>query len=327
MPKVNPEEEFDWTKEGDPTGIAMAPNATTIVRIVRNYRGRAITHWGTDYQGGRKKAICCGKFKRRGNPPNPDVCPICEAIEKGGAGSIEKGGCGWEVNRRFYFAAVRVKMVEREKEVKKGPRKGEIVTVTVPVLSKIVELLGGRDGIGPRLYNSIVKYLKHPQYGNPLGYNLEIERTGTGFDTEYAVTPQLPDQSGKIPQDLDDPDDLLGSGLDALCTPTPSETMEEWLGMAAGAEVITDDMFGDEDEDEEGEEDGDEAASDDEGADTGDEAEDGDGEEDGDEEEEEDGGDGEEDGGDGEEDGDGEEEDEAEVKPDDAPADDGEDDF
>ena len=267
MAQVDRSEEKDWANEGDPTGITLAPG-TTVVRIVRNNRGRAMTHWGNDYQGGRHKAVCSGKFKRRGF--NIDACPICAAIEKGGAGPIEKGGCGWEINRRYYFAAVRVTMIEKEKTIKKGPRKGEKVTVIVPRFSKMVELLGGRDGIGPRLYNQIVKFLKHPQYGNPLNYNFEIERVGTGFDTEYTVTPQLPDKSGKIPEDLEDPEDLLGAGMAALEAATPVEMMEEWLGMGAGADVITDDMFGADDEEEE---DGDDAKFDDSGSTDADEEE------------------------------------------------------
>jgi len=242
MAKIRTDVETDFNGEGGSEGIKFLPNTTTRIRIVRNRSVKAITHWGEDAEGTRHRAVCQGKFRRRGM--NSDVCPICAAIEAGGKGDVDKGGCGWDLSRRIFMAAVRVE----RKEVTVKKKDGSTVTKLKWVVIPRAELLGGTDGIGIQIYNQIAKFAKHDSWGKPTGYDFEIERVGSGMtDTEYTVTAIPKDQSAKLPEEVEDPDDLLGDGLTQLAEPTPIETMQEWLGMGDDNEIELDEDFGDED--------------------------------------------------------------------------------
>lgn len=60
---------------------------------------------------------------------------------------------------------------------------------------------------------AIENLVKNPKWGNPTGYNIVVERSGSGFDTEYVVNPEPKDD---LDQAIIDQYKAMNINLEAL---------------------------------------------------------------------------------------------------------------
>lgn len=293
----------DFEGERRSKGISLA-EGDNFVRIVRDAYAKSVVHWTTNPEGNNVRLCCPGGYRKRG--VMPEVCPACALIRDEQEAGVKPDDqrCKWQ--RKFYLAAVPVTFIKKkrwkkDKNGKKVPimKGGKQATKRVPVYGERIELLGGRDGVGPQIFESLADIAADESYGDPTNWIVNIKKTGSMRATRYTVQPIPPADSGKMPDlsDFSDPMDLLGDGLATYEDPTPLGEIYLALGISEGLEgdIDVDDAFrGDEatsgdaengvvEEEAEEEDDEDEEVDDEEEVE---EEEDDDEEEDGDEDEE-----------------------------------------
>lgn len=241
----------DYEGERRSKGISLA-EGSNYVRIVRDAYGKAVVHWTVSPEGTNVRLCCPGGYRKRG--VMPDVCPACALIRDEQEAGVKPDDqrCKWQ--RKFYLAAVPVTFIKKKRWKKKDGKKvpimkdGKQATKRVPVYGERIELLGGRDGVGPQIFESLADIAADESYGDPTNWIVNIKKTGTMRATRYTVQPIPPADSGKLPDltDFSDPMDLLGDGLGTYEDPTPLAEIYLALGIAEGleAEVDVDGAFG-----------------------------------------------------------------------------------
>jgi len=232
----------DFDGERRSKGITLA-EGDNFVRIVRDAYGKAVVHWTENPDGGNVRLCCPGGYRKQGMAV--DKCPACQLIRDEREAGVPPPDqrCSWQ--RKFYLAAVPVTFVKKKrwkkgKDGKKVPvmKDGKQATKQVPVYGDRIELLGGRDGIGPQIFESIADFAAMDSYGAPTKWIVNIKKTGSGRATRYTVQPIPPAESGKMPDlsEMSDPMDLLGDGLLAYQDPTPLGEIYMALGISEGIE-------------------------------------------------------------------------------------------
>lgn len=232
----------DYEGERRSKGISLA-EGDNFVRIVRDAYGKAVVHWTVNAEGNNVRLCCPGEYRKKGL--RPDVCPACAHIRDEQEAGVKPDDqrCKWQ--RKFYLAAVTVTFIKKKRWKKKDGKKvpimkdGKQATKRVPIYGERIELLGGRDGVGPQIFESLADIAADESYGDPTNWIVNIKKTGAMRATRYTVQPIPPSDSGKLPDltDFSDPMDLLGDGLGLYEDTTPLAEIYLALGIAEGLEV------------------------------------------------------------------------------------------